>query len=501
MIRAVLAAALCLTLLAVPSARQGKKVYISVDLEGISGVNGDDQTSAGQPEYGRARKLMAEDANAAIRGAFEGGATDVLVNDSHGSQRNLLPEDLDPRARLISHSFKRHGMMEGLDDTFDAVIFVGYHAKADAPRGLFAHTGSGVVRDLQINGRSVGEGGMNALLAAWYGVPVVAVSGDDVAVAEVKESVPACAVSWSSARSTCARRSSSRWRGAARDSGGRARRRAGREADSAAAAGAVQVQMRYRNFTFPEVVDRVSRDRAGRARHRRLHARHDARGLSPDPRALPIHQPRLSCFAVTRPNGRQVPSFDSTRSHDLQIAVREKPVGGLAALRLGGPPVGDDRVVDLLRLDRPNHAGVVEPRAAVLPFAQRAVIRVALEPRVAPSDSTKVRRRNWRSSVHSHVSVTAAGISSTVPLPCQRPSSRASIGSGVVRVWARNNSIGMSIAAPPCFTVDDRGWAKSTLAPHGAHTDHADAARRRVPRRTVYVAARCGADRGRIRRA
>ena len=96
---------------------QGKKVYISVDLEGISGVNGDDQTGPGGAEYGRARKLMAEDANAAIRGAFEGGATDVLVNDSHGGQRNLLPEDLDPRARLISHSFKRYGMMEGLDET------------------------------------------------------------------------------------------------------------------------------------------------------------------------------------------------------------------------------------------------------------------------------------------------------------------------------------------------------------------------------------------------
>ena len=168
----------------------GKRVYISVDLEGISGVNGDDQTSAGQPEYGRARKLMAEDANAAIRGAFEGGATEVVVNDSHGGQRNLLPEDLDPRASLISHSFKRHGMMEGLDDSFDAIIFVGYHAKADTPRGLFAHTGSGIVKDLQINGKSVGEGGMNAALAAWYGVPVVAVTGDDVAIAQVKETVP-----------------------------------------------------------------------------------------------------------------------------------------------------------------------------------------------------------------------------------------------------------------------------------------------------------------------
>lgn len=172
------------------SAQRPLKVYISVDMEGISGINGPDQTSASGAEYGRARKLMAADANAAIRGAFEGGATDVLVNDSHGGQRNLLPEDLDPRARLISHSFKLHGMMEGLDETFDAVIFVGYHAKAGTPRGVFAHTGSGIVRDLVVNGQSVGEGGMNAMMAAWYGVPVVLVTGDDVAVEQQRETAP-----------------------------------------------------------------------------------------------------------------------------------------------------------------------------------------------------------------------------------------------------------------------------------------------------------------------
>lgn len=171
-------------------AQAAKKVYISVDMEGISGVNSDNQTSAAGAEYGRARKLMVEDANAAIRGAFEGGATDVLVNDSHGSQRNLLPEDLDPRARLISHSFKRHGMMEGLDESFDAVVFVGYHAKASSPRGIFAHTGSGVLTDVQVNGVSVGEGGMNAILAQWFGVPVVVVTGDDVAVEQQKETAP-----------------------------------------------------------------------------------------------------------------------------------------------------------------------------------------------------------------------------------------------------------------------------------------------------------------------
>jgi D-amino peptidase len=171
-------------------AQEGTRVYVSVDMEGISGVSGGDQTSPGGAEYGRSRTLMAEDANAAIRGAFAGGATAVVVNDSHGGQRNILPEDLDPRASLISHSFKRHGMMEGLDDSFDAVIFVGYHAKAGSPRGLFAHTGSGVVKDLRVNGRSVGEGGMNQALAAWFGVPVVMVSGDDVAVAQTREVAP-----------------------------------------------------------------------------------------------------------------------------------------------------------------------------------------------------------------------------------------------------------------------------------------------------------------------
>lgn len=236
------------------SAQAGKKIYISVDMEGISGINGDDQTSAGQPEYGRARKLMAEDANAAIRGAFEGGASDVVVNDSHGGQRNLLPEDLDPRARLITHSFKRHGMMEGLDESFDAVLFVGYHAKADSPRGLFAHTGSGVVRDLQINGRSVGEGGMNAALAAWFGVPVVVVTGDDVAVAEVKESV-------SSVRGVVVKRAIN-VRAAELKPLQLARREiqeaaregvAGAKKSAPQRQGPYRVQLRYRNFTYPEV--------------------------------------------------------------------------------------------------------------------------------------------------------------------------------------------------------------------------------------------------------
>ena len=196
---------------------------------------------------------MAADANAAIVGAFAGGATEVVVNDSHGGQRNILPEDLDPRARLITHSFKRHGMMEGLDATFDAIVFVGYHAKAGAARGLFAHTGSGVIADLRSNGRSVGEGGMNAALADWYGVPVVAVSGDDVAVAEVNESAPG-ARGIVVKRAINVRATELVPLAAAREAiqaaaGGGAKR----EEASTRSGIVYRVQVRYRNMTFPEV--------------------------------------------------------------------------------------------------------------------------------------------------------------------------------------------------------------------------------------------------------
>ena len=181
----LVSAAAALMLHASISSQSGRKVFISADMEGISGISSSDQLSATGAEYNRSRKFMADDVNAAIAGAVAAGATEIVVNDSHGSMRNLRLEDLDPRARLISHSFKRFGMMEGLDESFDAVIFVGYHTQAGSPHGLFAHTGSGVVADVRVNGRSLGEGGLNTMVAEWYGVPVVAVTGDDAAVKEV----------------------------------------------------------------------------------------------------------------------------------------------------------------------------------------------------------------------------------------------------------------------------------------------------------------------------
>ena len=173
---------------AVPAGAQGaKKIFICVDMEGITGVSNGDQTGGTGADYARARKMMADDTNAAIRGAVAGGATDVVVIDSHGTGHNLQREDVEAPARLISENFRRNGMMEGLDSSFDAVFFIGHHAKAGSPVGVLAHTQNGNIRDVQINGKSVGEGGMNTIYAASLGVPVVMVTGDQIAVSQIQD--------------------------------------------------------------------------------------------------------------------------------------------------------------------------------------------------------------------------------------------------------------------------------------------------------------------------
>jgi D-amino peptidase len=165
------------------------KVFISVDMEGVSGVVTSDQTGAGGADYNRFRRLMTEEANAAIDGARDAGATEIVVNDSHGSMRNLLIEELRAPAELISSNIKPMGMMQGIDSSFDAAIFIGYHAKAGSAVGVLAHTGSGSIADLRINGRSVGEAGMNTLAAGAFGVPVVMLTGDQEAIAQARELV------------------------------------------------------------------------------------------------------------------------------------------------------------------------------------------------------------------------------------------------------------------------------------------------------------------------
>lgn len=166
---------------------RGLKVFISVDMEGLAGVVAGADVSPSGADYQHFRAIMAGETNAAIEGAFRAGATEVLVRDSHGDKRNLLPADVDPRARLLrGQSSGPKNMMEGIDSTFDAVVFIGYHAKAGTPGAILEHTSTGNVVDFSINGVSLPEGGYNALAAGLYGVPVVFVAGDRAVVDQLR---------------------------------------------------------------------------------------------------------------------------------------------------------------------------------------------------------------------------------------------------------------------------------------------------------------------------
>jgi len=166
----------------------GPKVFISVDMEGITGVvNWEDVSRTGK-DYDYFRRIMTEETNAAIEGALAAGATEIIVRDSHGSARNILPGLLNRNARLIRDwSRGPKGMMEGIDESFDAVIFIGYHAKAGTPDALLDHTSSGNVTDFSINGTSMPEAGYNALIAGLYDVPVVFAAGDRALTEQVRE--------------------------------------------------------------------------------------------------------------------------------------------------------------------------------------------------------------------------------------------------------------------------------------------------------------------------
>ena len=159
------------------------KVFISVDLEGIGGIVHSDQCSPGTRQYDEACAFMTGEANAAISGAFEGGASELVVNDAHGAQRNVSLLDLDPRARLITGSRKPLSMMEGVDESFDAAFFIGYHAGAGS-YGVLSHTYDSPVWAVRLNSQSAGEITINAALAGYYGVPVALVTGDSAACRE-----------------------------------------------------------------------------------------------------------------------------------------------------------------------------------------------------------------------------------------------------------------------------------------------------------------------------
>lgn len=163
------------------------KVFISVDMEGASTMTDPEDVLPHGSDYQRGRVFMTGDANAAILGALEADADEVLVNDSHWIMRNLLIEQLDSRARVIKGFHKPMCMVQGLDETFDAAVFVGYHSCSGTEGGVLNHTLLGKeVHNLFLNGEPIGETRLNSLLAGHVGVPVIFVAGDDAVCREAK---------------------------------------------------------------------------------------------------------------------------------------------------------------------------------------------------------------------------------------------------------------------------------------------------------------------------
>ncbi len=161
------------------------RIFISADLEGINGIVAPEDVEAVGAGYARSCLLMTEEANAVIDGAFAGGATEVVVCDSHNVSANISRELLDKRAQLVRGDTRRNSMVDGIEDGFDGLITLGYHAKFGTQNAILDHTfNPATIRDLRINGMSVGELGMNALFAAEKGVPLIMATGDAALAAE-----------------------------------------------------------------------------------------------------------------------------------------------------------------------------------------------------------------------------------------------------------------------------------------------------------------------------
>lgn len=164
------------------------KLLIAADMEGISGVTTWNQVDHRHPEYQRFRRLMTQDVNAAIQGACEGGVDEILVTDGHSLASNILLEELDRRARLVTGTTRSLAMVEGIQTCIDAAFFIGYHARVGTQNAVNDHTWSKErVAGLWVNGRPTGEIGLNAAVCGHFGVPVLLVSGDQSACAEARE--------------------------------------------------------------------------------------------------------------------------------------------------------------------------------------------------------------------------------------------------------------------------------------------------------------------------
>lgn len=166
------------------------KVFISVDMEGVSGIVDWSQVGGDKAEYEKGRKLMVGDVNAAIEGVLSSCEAEVVVSDGHGGMKNLQPEELKESAILVRGSPKPLTQMAGINEVFDAAVFVGYHPKKGTRQGILCHTISGSIDSITINGLEIGETAINAAIAGYHGVPLVFVSGDLAVTKEAKELDP-----------------------------------------------------------------------------------------------------------------------------------------------------------------------------------------------------------------------------------------------------------------------------------------------------------------------
>ena len=181
-----------LLLASLPAEAQGKelRVFISVDMEGITGVVNGAQLGPGDFEYEKFRRIMTAEANACIEAALSVGATRITVADSHGNGLSLLPEELNPKARLIRSWPRPLAMVEGIDAGYDALILIGYHASAGTAGAVRAHTMSSKrFFEVRLNGKRASEAMMSAAVAGEFGVPLVMVTGDDKTIEEVKNTI------------------------------------------------------------------------------------------------------------------------------------------------------------------------------------------------------------------------------------------------------------------------------------------------------------------------
>ncbi len=161
-----------------PAQETPLKIFISVDMEGIGGIGTSEMTHVGGKDYLLGRQLMTDEVNAVVAAILEASPAEITINDSHGDMRNLQHTRLDTRVEYIQGNIKPLGMVQGLDNSYDGVIFLGYHTRAGTENGFLAHTGSGIVKGLWLHGIEVGEAEMNAAFAGSLGVPVLMAAGD-----------------------------------------------------------------------------------------------------------------------------------------------------------------------------------------------------------------------------------------------------------------------------------------------------------------------------------